>query len=59
MARKRIALSLKPEYHEKLLKLAEYQKMNSKFKNMYDFYSKDVYHLPKRCITLYKKMYIF
>ena len=25
MARKRIALSVKPEYHEKLLKLAEYQ----------------------------------
>ena len=25
MARKRIALSVRPEYHEKLLKLAEYQ----------------------------------
>jgi len=25
MARKRIALSVKPEYHEKLLKLADYQ----------------------------------
>ena len=25
MSRKRIALSVKPEYHEKLLKLAEYQ----------------------------------
>ena len=26
MARKRIGLSVRPEYHEKLLKLAEYQK---------------------------------
>jgi len=26
MSRKRIALSVRPEYHEKLLKLAEYQK---------------------------------
>jgi hypothetical protein len=26
MARKRIALSVRPEYHDKLLKLAEYQK---------------------------------
>ena len=25
MARKRIALSVRPEYHEKLIKLAEYQ----------------------------------